>query len=201
MPFAIRSFHPSDLYALYRICLETGDSGADATALYRDPELLGHYYAAPYAIHEPDLCLVLTHNGVPCGYILGTRDSAAFAEWMDTAWLPVLRTRYPLPAPGDMSPDAEMIRRFHARPARHPALAAYPAHLHIDLLPSAQGQGVGHRLMDAFLGRLRALGVPAVHLGVGMRNTRGIRFYERAGFTRIVEAPDWIGFGRTVGTH
>ena len=96
--------------------------GLASGALYRDPELLGHYYAAPYAIHEPDLCLVLTHNAAPCGYILGTRDSAAFAEWMDTAWLPVLRTRYPLPAPGDMSPDAEMIRRFHARPARHPGL-------------------------------------------------------------------------------
>lgn len=28
----------------------------------------------------------------------------------------------------------------------------------------------------------------------------GIRFYERAGFTPIVEAPDWSGFGCVVGT-
>jgi hypothetical protein len=65
MAFAIRPYHPSDLPALYRICLLTGDSGADASQLYRDPELLGHFYAAPYAVLEPDLCFVLTHDGSP----------------------------------------------------------------------------------------------------------------------------------------
>lgn len=200
MSFAIRPFHPSDLYALYRICLLTGDSGADASALYHDPELLGHYYAAPYAVREPDLCFVLTHAGVPCGYILGTRDSNAFAEWMDTCWLPALRARYPLPDAADTSPDAGIIRLLHRRPGHDPALANYPAHLHIDLLPIAQGQGRGHQLMATFLGRLRELGVPAVHLGVGSSNTRGIRFYERAGFARVVDAETWIGFGRQVGS-
>ena len=43
----IRRYRSGDLRDLYRICLRTGKSGDDATALYRDPDLLGHIYAAP----------------------------------------------------------------------------------------------------------------------------------------------------------
>jgi ribosomal protein S18 acetylase RimI-like enzyme len=195
MAFAIRPYHPSDLPALYRICLLTGDSGADASQLYRDPELLGHFYAAPYAVLEPDLCFVLTHDGSPCGYVLGARDSDAFAERCDREWFPVLRERYPLPAPEDDSPDAHIIRLIHAGHRTHPDAAEYPAHLHIDLLPVAQGQGWGRALMQTFLDRLRVIGVPAVHLGVGMRNPGAIKFYERVGFQRIRTYESWIAFG------
>ena len=49
----IRAVRPSDLDDLYRICLATGAGGEDASALYRDPKLLGHVYAAPYAVLSP----------------------------------------------------------------------------------------------------------------------------------------------------
>ena len=57
--FTIRPYHPEDLDGLYDICLKTGDTGEDATGLYDDPKLLGHLYAAPYAVLEPDLTFVL----------------------------------------------------------------------------------------------------------------------------------------------
>jgi ribosomal protein S18 acetylase RimI-like enzyme len=195
LTFAIRPYHPSDLVALYRVCLLTGDSGQDASELYRDPELLGHLYLAPYAVFEPDLCLVLTHDGTPCGYILGTRDSAAFGARCERDWFPVLRERYPLPALEDNSPDADMIRHVHAGHREHPDLAAYPAHLHIDLLPIAQGQGWGRQLVRTFTDRLRALQVPAVYLGVGARNTRAICFYSRVGFHQIKAHDGWMAYG------
>jgi len=40
----IRLYRPSDLGALYRISLLTGDDGQDATSLYNDPRLLGHFF-------------------------------------------------------------------------------------------------------------------------------------------------------------
>jgi ribosomal protein S18 acetylase RimI-like enzyme len=195
MSFTIRPYHPSDLCALYRVCLLTGASGADATELYGDHDLLGHIYVAPYAVFEPDLCSVLTRDGTPCGYILGTRDTATFNTRCERDWFPVLRARYPPPTPEDPSADAEMIRKMHAGRQINPDLAAYPAHLHIDLLPVAQGQRWGHRLMRAFLDRLLALAVPAVHLGVGSSNPRAIRFYERVGFERVKVYEGWIAFG------
>jgi len=192
--FAIRPYHPSDLCALYRICLLTGDSGKDASALYSDPELLGHYFAGPYAVLEPDLCFVLTHEGDPCGYVLGARDPG-FAARCEREWLPVLRARYSLPAPDDTSPDAHVVRLIHAGYPVHPELAAYPAHLHIDLLPVAQGKGWGRRLMETFLERLRDAGVPAVHLGVGTRNERAIGFYEAVGFHLVRRYEGWLALG------
>ena len=196
MEFAIRLCRPGDLDALNQICLRTGDSGQDASHLYRDPDLLGLFFAAPYAVLEPDLCFVLTRQDIPCGYILGTPDSAAFYARCERKWFPGLRKRYPLPEPSDHSPDAEIIRLFYERHEAAPELAEYPAHLHIDLLPEAQGQGYGRRLMDTFLARLRAINVPAVHLHVGKRNTRAIGFYERVGFHLIKENRHSLALGQ-----
>jgi ribosomal protein S18 acetylase RimI-like enzyme len=195
MALAIRPYHPSDLYALYRVCLLTGDSGKDASDHFRDPELLGHFYTAPYAVLEPDLCFVLTHDGAPCGYVLGARDSATFSARCESEWFPVLRQRYPLPDPGDTTEDAQMIRHIHE--GYHPiaGLEGYPAHLHIDLLPVAQRQGWGSKVMETFLDRLRALEAPGVHLGVGKRNTGAIQFYQRVGFEKLHESTGGILFG------
>lgn len=195
MAFTIRAYHPSDLIALYRVCLQTGDSGSDASALYRDPELLGHVYVGPYALLEPDLAFVLAQDGVPCGYVLGARSSAAFAERCEREWFPVLRARYPLPAPDDLSMDAAMIRKIHSGHRVNPELEAYPAHLHIDLLPAAQGGGWGRQFIQTLFDRLRALGVPAVHLGVGARNRRAMGFYEHVGFHLIQKHPEWSAYG------
>jgi len=195
MTFAIRSYHPSDLPSLYRICLRTGKNGADASPLYHDPDLLGHYYAAPYAVLEADLCFVLTQAGTPHGYILGTRNSVAFHNHCEQEWFPCLRKRYPLPRAKEVSPDAQLIRLLHEGYAVNPDLMAYPAHLHIDLLPEAQGKGCGYTLIHTFLERLRVLSVPAVHLEVGIDNFRAIQFYERVGFHRIKEYEESIAFG------
>jgi ribosomal protein S18 acetylase RimI-like enzyme len=196
MEFAIRPYHPSDLPAVYRICLLTGDSGSDASASFTDPDLLGHYYAAPYCVLEPDIAFILTVDGAPSGYVLGTRDSARFYQRCEEEWFPVLREHYPLPPEADQSYQASMIRAIHYGHRHNPDLqASYPAHLHIDLLPQAVAQGNGRRMMQTFLDRLRAVGVPGVHLGVGGQNTRAIAFYQRMGF-QALQTHEWgIIFG------
>ena len=199
-PFAIRPYHPSDLYALYRICLLTGDSGSDASHLYQDHELVGSYYAAPYAVLEPDLAFVLTHDGSPVGYVLGARDSVAFSERCEREWFPLLRHRYTLPSEDDTSLDAWIRRSIHTGYHPHAELAEYPAHLHIDLLPIGQGQGWGRRLIQTLTQRMRGLDVPAVHLGVGARNTGAIAFYEKVGFHRIKTYEGWIAYGMHLKT-
>ena len=193
--FSIRAYHPSDLPALYRICLETVFGGAAAVAQYTDPDLLGHFYAAPYAVLEPELCFVLTSDGVPCGYVLGTRETAAFRVACELEWFGVLRNRYPLPLETDKSRDAAMIRLIHAGQPSGLEFPDYPAHLHIDLLPHAQGGGWGRALMTHFLETLRALGVRGVHLGVGARNVGAVKFYEHMGFTLLSEGDGALWYG------
>jgi ribosomal protein S18 acetylase RimI-like enzyme len=190
MPIQLRNYKPEFLPDLFRICLETGDSGQDARAEFTDPELLGAFYAAPYAILEPDLTFVLQDETGVCGYILGTRDSTAYATWMEHEWLPEWRAKHPLTVQAQVNPETlsyqeRMIGLIHRGYTPYDCVFEYPAHLHIDLLPRAQSQGWGRALMNTFLERLRELEVPGVHLGVGKSNLGAIQFYERLGFMRL----------------
>ncbi|MFN3266017.1 MAG: GNAT family N-acetyltransferase [Deinococcales bacterium] len=186
----IRPYVPSDIAALYQICLETGDSGADATLLYQDPKLLGHFYAAPYAVLEPELCFVLEDELGVCGYVIATSDSLRFQEQLEREWLPALRQAYPMPDPQDQSRDAAMIRLIHKGYQLDMELyRQYPAHLHIDLLARAQKKGQGKRLMQRLFAALRQKQVVGVHLGVGSRNQNGIAFYKHIGFSTLQTHP------------
>lgn len=190
MEAKIRAFHSSDLPTLYRICLKTFNYGANGSRLFSDPELPGHFYAGPYAVLEPDLCFILSMSGLPCGYVLGTRNSEQFYRRCEKEWFPVLRERYPLPDPKDHSRNAEIIRNIHEGHPPQPEVVDYPAHLHIDLLPNAVGKGYGRKMMHMFLDRLTELNVPAVHLGVSRENQRAIAFYKHMGF-QIISTEDW----------
>ena len=65
MKYQIRNYHITDLSSLYRICLLTGHNGDDASPFLKDTELVGHLFAAPYAIFEPELCFILVKKLYP----------------------------------------------------------------------------------------------------------------------------------------
>lgn len=184
-PPAIRDVRPGDLEALYAICLATGDSGADAAALYRDPRLVGHLYAAPYAVLEPEHALVVEDAAGVGGYIVGALDTLAFEARLQAEWFPALRRRYPDPAPPPARWSLDQVRAWqihHPRPPPARITDPYPSHLHINLLPHLQGQGLGKALIDGWLALIRASGSRGVHLGVSPSNHRAIRFYRAYGF-------------------
>ncbi|MGB7979221.1 MAG: GNAT family N-acetyltransferase, partial [Candidatus Nanopelagicales bacterium] len=108
-------------------------------------------------------------------------------------WWPGLRARHPLlaPAGGARTPaDQALVEHLHQPPGSEPGLVGqFPAHLHIDLLPEAQGRGLGRALIEAFVTTLRDAEVTGVHLGVDRRNHGALSFYQRLGFTR------WPGSG------
>lgn len=192
----VDAYRPADLAAVYHVCLATGDSGADATGLYADPNLLGHLYAGPYACLESEHAFVLRDGDGVQGYVVGARDTAAFEERCERRWWPPLRAMYPADAPRPER-DAALVRKLHERSRTSPELvAAYPSHLHIDLLPAAQGRGLGRTAMETLLASLAAAGSPGVHLGVGKRNVRAIGFYARVGFERVIEEERALIMGR-----
>lgn len=182
----IRRATPADESALYDVCLRTGAEGEDATGIYSDPLLLGHIYVGPYLTLEPGLAFVLD-DGEPAGYVLGARETVDFDRRCELEWWPALRRRYPDPAAGRAwTPDEHLQHMIHHPPRPDPVLLAeYPAHLHIDLLPRAQGAGHGRRLITRLLNELRATGVAGVHLVTGAKNQRAIGFYDRIGFRTL----------------
>jgi hypothetical protein len=79
----IRRYRDSDLDDLYRICLQTGDGGKDATSMFEDQRILGHVFAAPYGLFEPSLAFVAEDEAGAGGYIVGALDSRAFEERLE----------------------------------------------------------------------------------------------------------------------
>jgi ribosomal protein S18 acetylase RimI-like enzyme len=186
----IRPYRESDLDDLYRICLQTGDGGEDATSMFDDPRILGHVFAAPYGLFEPSLAFVAEDKAGVGGYIVGALDSRAFEERLEAEWWPALRDRYPAPppelSPEQWTPDQRLAHYIHVPFTVPDELAEdYPSHLHINLVPRLQSQGLGRQLMNELTRVLRERGSAGLHFFVWAANHRAIGFYRHLGFTMI----------------
>jgi ribosomal protein S18 acetylase RimI-like enzyme len=192
----IRGYRDGDLRDLYRICLETGADGTDATALFADHDLLGHVYAAPYGVLEPSLAFVAEDEAGVGGYCLGALDTRAFEQRAERDWWPPLRRRYAEPdaAGRDRWTRDEQVAYTIHHPWRtdDELLADYPSHLHIDLLPRIQGHGTGRRLMDTQLAALAGRGSRGVHFFVRPGNQRALGFYRHLGFTQLRDDDGYV---------
>ena len=186
----IRPYRDSDLRAVYDVCVRTADVGGDARGMYSSDDLMPDLFAGPYVFLEPEFAFVLDDGERAAGYVLGTPDTTAFVRAYRERWMPRLDGRYPEPPQQPAGPPAsredEMIA-LHYRPERllWPGLEAYPAHLHIDLLPPFQGVGHGRALMETFYAAAARAGAPGVHLTVMAANTRALGFYRHLGFRRL----------------
>jgi ribosomal protein S18 acetylase RimI-like enzyme len=185
----IRPYDPqraADRAAVLEICLKTGDAGADASAGYPDPRELTERYASPYLDLAPELAFLSEEpGGDVVGYVLGASDTRTFAR------------RF---AERESSLGAA-ARAEHSAAMLIPEIAAFPAHLHVDLLPEAQGRGGGRMLVETLVDALRPRGVPGVHLVVDPRNTGALAFYPRVGFAESRRTRDGVVFVRPLGQN
>jgi GNAT superfamily N-acetyltransferase len=196
----LRQFRSGDLDALYAISLATGHEGGDASHLYKDAELMGHIYSAPYAILEPGLVLVAVDGDEVAGFAAGVVDTSLWEDVLERKWWPALRCRYPDPGTASSSSWTADERRASAihHPERAPrdVVDTYPAHLHLNLLPRVQGQGVGSMLLQAWLELASKHGATAVHVAVNRANLRALRFWRQNSFKDL--NPEGPTGGRTV---
>jgi ribosomal protein S18 acetylase RimI-like enzyme len=182
----IRRYAERDHDAVYDVCVRTADSGGDARGKYSDDDLMPDLFAGPYLFLEPGFCWVLDDGERAVGYVIGTPDTAAFARAYRERWTPRMADRYPAPPDPPVTAEDAMVSVFYSPEGMvWPGLAAYPAHLHIDLLPPVQGAGYGPRLMSTFFEAAAAAGAPGVHLVVAADNVRALGFYHHLGFEQL----------------
>ena len=182
----MRPYRPADRDAVRLIAHRTGYMGEPADWFWRDVPSFADIWTSYYTDREPESAFVAEHDGGVVGYLLGcvtsgpaSRPSAALARHTigrllffrpGTARF-LWRSRMGHGA-GSPLPTGELLD------------PRWPSHLHTNLLPEARGHGVGPRLMDAWLTRLRAVGSPGCHLATLAENRPAIRFFERVGFRR-----------------
>ncbi len=188
----IRPARTGDEAGAYYVCLKTGDHGQDGESFYHeDPDALGRIFVGPYLAFEPGLSLILEDGQGICGYALGALDSRAFYRRYETEWRPKLCARFPAPQgdPGQWTRVQQAHDCYH-----HPdyfcpePYELYPAHLHIDLLPRAQGRGYGRRMIDELIATLKEHDSPGVHLGMSLFNQTAFGFYQHLGFRELIRA-------------
>ncbi|WP_418276870.1 GNAT family N-acetyltransferase [Isoptericola jiangsuensis] len=206
----VRPYRPSDRAAVGEVCVRTAAAGGDARGVYSDDSLMPDVYALPYVDHAPEVAFVVVDpsttppvdggdavlavdDGLAVGYVLAAPDTVEFVRWWQQEWTPGFVERHPRPGPTPAAPsysEADLLRDG-ADPTRMlrgistAELTAYPAHLHIDLIPRAQGRGLGRRLVAVLCAALADRGVAGVHLGHDPANTGARAFYDRLGFVEL----------------
>lgn len=178
----------ADLPELFRICLQTGDSGKDATHLHKLPELVGDIYVAPYVIHEPRFAYVLMAQNKVVGYVLGVLNTADFESILAKNYWPETKAKY-AHINSEITPsDQELLNDLAKQGFSDPdLLAKYPSHLHIDIVESHQSAGYGKVMIAHLLDELKAAGSKGVHLHMSSKNDRARAFYKKFGFSEVSE--------------
>jgi ribosomal protein S18 acetylase RimI-like enzyme len=193
---AIRSYLPGDRSAVYDVCVRTGDEGGDARGRYQTDELLPDVFAGPYLHLEPERAFVLAEGPEVVGYVLGTAGTSRFVQRFRSEWLPLVAGRYKEPTLPPATAEEQLLwLLFHPERMDLRQLAPYPAHLHIDILPSHQGRGYGRQLIETFCRSAAAAGARAAHLAVARSNRRALGFYRHVGFADLdVPGPDGLAY-------
>lgn len=192
----LRPYAAADRAVIRRICFDTGYMG-EPEWQWRDPESYADLFTSYYTDAEPQSALVAERNGVVEGYLLGCVDSTK--AWSEASiFLRLMRKRWialrPSTAGFVWRSFADVVNDgFHRRlPPASVHDERWPAHLHIDLLGSIRGRGVGAALLRMWLARLDELGVPGCHVQTLAENERAIGAFESVGFERrgrVVPAP------------
>ena len=184
----LRTAKITDLPDLLRVCLETGDSGKDATHLHKLPDLVGEIYVAPYVIHEPDLAYALLSDKQVVGYLLGVLDTRAFESLLVDKYWPLAKVKYQHFKTEITDSDRELLKDLDKQGFSDESLTAkYPSHLHIDIVEAHQGAGYGKSMIAFLLEELKAAGSAGVHLHMSASNDRARGFYKKFGFVEVFE--------------
>ena len=184
----LRAANIADLPELRRICLETGDSGKDATHLHKLPELVGDIYVAPYVIHEPNFAYALLAENKVVGYLMGVLDTKSFENILVEKYWPIAKAKYEQIdfeiTPSDQELLAELDKQGFSDGE---LIKKYPSHLHIDIVESHQSAGYGKSMIAFLLSELKQAGSSGVHLHMSASNDRARVFYKKFGFIEVFE--------------
>ena len=175
MPF-IRPAEDKDIAGIEYVCRMTaGPESREIEAVGRKMSLT---YSTYYARAEQDTCFVLDDDGRVAGYILCAPDYKRYIKGFRKNEIPQI-----------WKLDKKHCIFAYLMPLGYlPFKSKYPAHLHIDLLEEYQSKGYGSQMIRTLIDKLKAMGLPGVMLIVDQTNTGAQRFYERAGFKKIISA-------------
>jgi len=182
----VRPYRPEDRAAVFRIAADTAFFGEPIEAYFEDRHLFCDAFYSYYTDLEPENGWVACAEGRVIGFIVGSTDTKAYQRRLMRHILPPVVLRF---LRGAYHPGPQAWRYLRALAAAavhrefpHADLDRYPAHLHINLEAGWRGYGLGRRLMEAFIQRLKSMNVSGVHLHTTSMNRAACGLYRSCGF-------------------
>jgi ribosomal protein S18 acetylase RimI-like enzyme len=181
MAAVIRPYEKKDQSYVEQICIATAGPGFAETPLRKKAAVAA--FCRYFITHCPETCFVAAdESDIPVGYILCT---TSFGNWCKHGPEQFL-TSFPF---GLLWSIGSMLGGL-------PYVRSYPAHLHINLLPPYQRQGLGRQLMQALEQELRKRNCSGVSLCVDKNNHGAMRFYESCGFHVLGRHSGSVAYGK-----
>lgn len=179
----VRPYEPKDKEKVHFICL---NSEGPCKSSKRGVNFALSVYCDYYIENEPENCFVaVDEDDNAIGYIICAEDFDVFKERF-------IRNYY------TRIKSWEFRRRKSALRSIIPHekyKTDYPAHLHIDILPSYQRMGLGHSLTDELLRHLKNKGIKGIMLTTWIKNKKGRGFYDKYGFSLLEEMKNCAVYG------
>lgn len=184
-------YQPRHRDAVRRIYAETAFFGDPVETYFDDRTLFADLGIETYLEHYSHYACVAESAGNVVGYIIGCPSGDREIRRRNLARLPRILARVVAGRYRVGRKTLVYVRDQILAAARGELLEIrselYPANLHINLLPSHRGRGLGAGLLRSYLARLSAEGVPGVHAVTTTKNAAAVRLYKRFGFAVIAE--------------
>ena len=182
----IRPYQKKDFRYVQDICMATSKHSDSDTPENR--AYLCALYCDYYLDNQAEFCFVaVDEEDIPIGYILCAADATDYEENMQQLYLPLVRKV----ASGEYFRFAAESRMFQQYVSM-----GYTAHLHINVLPDYQRQGLGTKLLDTVEQKLKELFVEGVYLVCARNNADARKFYESRGFEDIDYPTGLVVYGK-----
>jgi ribosomal protein S18 acetylase RimI-like enzyme len=198
----VRPYQSKDRASVFRIGADTAFFGDPIEAYMEDRNVFLDGFYAYYTDFEPEHAWVACADENVVGFLTGCVNSRLHGKRFVRFILPglvgkLLRGRFHF-GKRSMGYFWGLLAGLVRGEFTHADLDAYPAHLHINVDAVWRGYGLGRRLMEAYLGQLRGLGVRGVYLDTTSLNEAACKMYEKIGFHLLEARPDrfwekWFG--------
>lgn len=180
--YTVRKYISSDKERLRFICKETtGEENKKNEALLDSIAVIFNDY---FTENEPDnIFVAVNDDNIPVGYVICSTDISLFKKKMFREYSKRVKDVYP----------SSVFMHYASVIAVLIAKKKYRTHLHIDLLPEAQRQGLGTRLIDSLCLHLKEKGIKNVSVMTISKKSSGYKFYKKYGFRQFLKiSPDRI---------
>jgi GNAT superfamily N-acetyltransferase len=186
MPDAIvRPYRREDRPAVRRISVATAFMGSPADLFFADYEILADYLTSYFTDYEPASSFVAEVDGRVAGYLAGSKNERALGRIFLFNILARLFFKAVLRGTFFNKKNAAFVfyclRSYFKGELQVPDFSKdYPATLHINVCEGFRGQGVGAKLIDAYLQYLASQKVKGVHMST--MSEEAVFFFKRLGF-------------------